>query len=66
MIRLNKPREMLETIVPAIRTPMITAKKALFHFTPKSQLRNEPEYAPVNGKGIATSSTKPIRPYFLT
>ena len=61
-----KPKEILKTIIPAIRTPRLTAKKAFFHFISKSQPRIEPVYAPVIGRGIATNIAKPIKPYFST
>jgi len=56
-------REINNTIKPARTTPKNIAIKLFFQSNLSSQDNPEPVHAPVNGKGIATITTNPKKPY---
>ena len=65
--KIVQPRRVAQvTITPAINIPMKIDKKACLNFSPKRTAISEPVQAPVMGRGIATNSTRPIRPYLST
>jgi hypothetical protein len=50
---------MIDTIMPEIITPRITAGMVFLFFIPKIQAPKVPVQAPVIGKGMATNNVTP-------